>query len=236
MIAMTVDTEWCPDSVIEDTISLLESYDVSATLFSTHNDSVATAEHERALHPNLFDEERNERAVIDDIAAHYPDASGIRTHGLYVHSPLRNVYPEFGLTYESNYIEYLRDGIKPFWLFDGVLQFPIYFMDDMWLRTRADEGHLPDPGTLLDGGGLQVYDFHPVHVFLNTPKIEYYQTHKEYYDDPEYLRERRAEGPGVRDLFVELLAEIERRDESTRTLGELDEAFRAENDLSDIRI
>jgi hypothetical protein len=54
MISMTIDLEWCPTPIIQDTIQLLDEFDISATLFSTHNDKMQVEEHERALHPNFL--------------------------------------------------------------------------------------------------------------------------------------------------------------------------------------
>ena len=235
MISMTVDTEWCPDPVIEDTVALLDRYGVEATLFSTHDDGVDAPSHERALHPNFLDAD-SEEAVLAEVAADFPDAEGLRSHAMYVHSQLRDLYPEYGITFGSNYMQYLVEDIRPFWLLDGVIQFPVYFMDDMWFRSRASTKRLPDIESLLSGEGLKVFDFHPVHVYLNTPTQEYYQNHKDDYQDSAALQEARAEGPGVRDLFVALIKEIERTGRETKTLGDLAAEFRVSNDPDDISI
>jgi len=236
MIAMTIDTEWCPDAVIEDTLSLLNRYGIEATLFSTHPDGLAADSHERALHPNFLQEGIPEREVLATVAEHYPEATGIRSHSMYVHSRLRELYPEFGLQYESNYMQYLVEGIEPFWMLDGIVQLPVYFMDDMWFRSRSDHGNLPAIDTLLTGEGLKVFDFHPVHVYLNTVDVEHYRANRDQYDDPEALRSGRSDGPGVRDLFQGLLKTVSEADVTVRTLGELFESFADRHPESEIHI
>lgn len=223
-IVITVDTEWSPDPVLTNIVSLLDQYDVSATLFSTHDDTVTTDGHERGLHPNFF-KDKSEDEVLRDIATDFPEAIGLRSHGMYIHSALRSAYPEFDIQYESNYMQYLVEDLQPFWLLDEVIQFPVYFMDDFWLRSRESRRTLPDVGSLLDTPGMKVFDFHPIHVFLNTPTIGYYQQNKKYYDQPERLREERTSGPGVRELFINILEYIEKHDTQTKTLGDIARSF-----------
>ena len=224
---MTIDLEWCPTPIIQDTIQLLDEFDISATLFSTHNDKMQVEEHERALHPNFFDQEDDDEVVISELYDMFPMANGIRSHGLYIHSRLRSAYPE-SITYESNYIQYLEPNISPHWMHQQIVQFPIYFMDDMWLRTN--DNHEPvDTSTLVNKEGLKVFDFHPVHVYLNTSTITEYEHAKQHYDSPEKLETLRTDEYGVRDLFTALLAEIDARQLSVAPLGEIMESFAREN-------
>ena len=232
-VVVTVDTEWCPDAVIADTVELLDAHDVPATLFSTHADGVTARGHERALHPNFLADETTEAEALESVAEAYPSATGLRAHGMYVHSPLRARYDEFGLGYESNYAAYLVAGLEPFWMFDEVVQFPVYFMDDTWLRLRDDPDTLPGVDSLLAGSGLRVFDFHPVHVYLNSPDIDYYQARKDVYHEPDRLREERYDGPGVRDLFVALLERLSGTD--VRTLDDLASSFRETTPYDSLR-
>lgn len=233
-VVVTIDTEWCPDTVIADTVGLLDDHGVSGTLFSTHDDGVNTAGHERALHPNFLADDTAEADALASVARAYPDATGLRSHGMYVHSPLRREYGTYAIEYESNYAAYLVEDLNPFWMFGEVVQFPVYFMDDTWLRLRDDPDALPSVDELLCGPGLQVLGFHPVHVYLNTPDIDYYQERKDAYDDRDRLREERYEGLGVRDLFVAVLKRLETSGES-RTLGELARAFRETTPYESLR-
>lgn len=223
-VVVTVDTEWCPDTVIADTVDLLDAHDVPATLFSTHADGIDAGRHERALHPNFLAADTGEAEALDAVATAYPAATGLRAHNMYVHSPLRSHYGEYDLWYESNYAAYLVDDLEPFWMFGEVVQLPVYFMDDTWLRLRDDPEALPSVDVLLTGPGLRVLDFHPIHVYLNTPDIDYYRAHKDRYDDPDRLADARYDGLGVRDLFVAVLDRL--ADREVRTAGALAAAFR----------
>lgn len=216
MISLTVDTDWAPSSVIQDTISLFEEYGHEVTVFSTHDDGLELDSHERAIHPNFLDKNSNDEAVLADLCDTFPDAVGTRSHSLYTHGGLQALYPEYDLTYESNYMMYRESNLHPFWMGHRFVQVPIYFMDDVWMHR---EQTLPDSDALCATPGLKVFTFHPVHVYLNTPNLEYYETHKDNYQDPEALRRARYDGDGVRVLLRELLDAIERRDEEVRRVG-----------------
>jgi hypothetical protein len=219
VIVITIDIEWAPDHVLADTLQLLDEYNISATLFSTHNDGKKTTDHERALHPNFL-KEKEESDILADLNSLYPNAKGLRSHGMFVYTNLRNSYPEFGIEYESNYMQYRVSDLEPFWMPDGTLQFPVYWMDDQWLSLR--DSALPDISNLMSGRGLKIFDFHPPHVCYNTPSHDYYENHKEeYFEASTSVDQMRAKEDGVRDIFVKILEYIEENKEETATLGEL---------------
>src|SRR5947209_7150069 len=86
MLAVTLDVDWAPDKIVDEVISVLDSYRVPATLFCTNfskdvsgnSSSLAGRFHERheiALHPNFqnigaYDE------VWNAILELYPYAKG----------------------------------------------------------------------------------------------------------------------------------------------------------------
>ena len=221
MIAISMDVEWATPQVIRDSLDLLSEYSVPATLFSTHDDGFDADPHERALHPNFLDDDTPE-AVLSDLSAFYPDAVGTRSHAMYTYSGLRSLYEEHGLMYESNYMMYGVNGIQPFEMTRDVVQLPVYFMDDTWLRRSRGSDAIPDPESLISGPGLKVFDFHPPHVAFNTPSISYYEENKDaYWDEVTDLRDLRSADPGVRDLFVRLLEHVDDHDVETRLLGDI---------------
>ena len=101
------------------------------------------------------------------------------------------------------------------------MQFPIFFMDDFVLKNhkfiseRIDDLLIPE--TLADGSpGLKVFDFHPIHIFLNTRSQEHYSDCKKYYHEPRELEKRRHKGRGIGTLFEELLSLISSKKASQR--------------------
>lgn len=218
MISITLDLEWATRPVLRETLDLIDQYDVSMTLFSTHDDDLEIDDHERALHPN-FDKEESVSEIMTSLTSLYPNATGLRSHQMLISCPLRTEFVEYGIEYESNYMAYEVEGLAPFMMPEGTLQFPVYWMDDVWFRNDAEP---VDPSTLLNPSGLKVFDFHPPHICFNTPSARYYETHKEeYWADDADVERLRAEEYGVRDVFTSLLSYIERHNIETYTLGEL---------------
>jgi len=229
VVVLTIDTEWTPDKLIRNAADILNEYGVSATFFSTHDDGVSLDNHERGLHPNFFEDSISEEEVFEDISQLYPEATGSRSHGLYIHSGLRNLYPEHGISYESNYMMYGESGLHPFYMYDDVVQLPIYFMDDMWMRRGAKDF---DVGDMLDKPGMKVLAFHPSHIYMNSHSIEFYEEQKEYYHDPKKLRENRYDDEGVTVLFRDILENIEEEGRETLTAKEASQRFRDSNEYN----
>jgi len=210
--------EWSTEPVIEDVLSIIQDYDIDCTLFSTHDDGLSVGGHERALHPNFL-VQKPESEVLDDIASKYPQAIGLRSHSLYAHSQLRSLYSKHDIVYESNYMMYRENGISPFTMPDGTLQLPIYFMDDVFLRHTAGDVSIM-PRNLLTEIGLKVLVFHPTHICYNTPSIDFYENNKqEYYNADTNIEDLRAEGYGVREVFIDILNWIDKQNNDTKTMS-----------------
>src|SRR2546426_792687 len=90
MLAVTLDVDWAPDKIVDEVISVLDSYRVPATLFCTNfskdvsgnSSSLAGRFHERhevALHPN-FQHTGTYDEVWDALLKLYPAAKGWRSH------------------------------------------------------------------------------------------------------------------------------------------------------------
>ena len=225
MISITSDVDWAPSPVIEDMVDLLDDYNVRGTIFSTHDDGLALDDHERGIHPNFFKDmggeqltDKSQRAVLEEILEIFPEATGTRSHCLYTNSLLQFLYPDLGIQYESNFLMELQTGLEPFWMGDYVLQFPIYWEDDVWMRSDRTP---PDAGELIAPAGLKVFNFHPFHVYMNSPSMEYIEEMDVDSSDPNSMLECRYEGDGARTIFKDLLVNLEKSDEEVKPLGEL---------------
>jgi hypothetical protein len=111
--------------------------------------------------------------------------TGIRTHSAYHSHFLEVCLSELGFKYTSNTSRLFLDGTVPVRLAWGCWELPIYYMDNLDLtmvKHWRHLGHQPfSRAALLQalaGDGLYVFDFHPLHVCLNTPTLEYYLQHQ----------------------------------------------------------
>lgn len=53
--------------------------------------------------------------------------------------------------------------------------------------------------------GVKVFDFHPIHIFLNTESLDRYERTRPYHQNPSELIKHRYKGYGTRNRLIELL-------------------------------
>ncbi|MCA9578859.1 MAG: hypothetical protein R3B40_01590 [Polyangiales bacterium] len=234
---ISFDIDWAHPEVLADTVRLVESRGLSCTFFCTH-EGIELPGHERALHPNYRlggdtmraydgppDDERIFRHVVARTKSFCPEAVGARSHCLFYDSSLMAVYAEQGIEYDSTYALPMASGLEPVWKERDIVEMPIYYMDHIDMMgglTGFDIRGLP-----LSQPGLKVFDFHPIHVFMNTPSEAFYAENRAYQRDPDALLARRYQGKGVRTIFEQLLDHVAGGSVTHSTLGEVNRLVRS---------
>lgn len=218
MFAISIDLDWAPDEVIRFTFELLAQYRIRVTVFCTH--PVEVKHHEVALHPN-FEREGTPEQHIRALQQSYPEAQGVRSHALHINSRLYQLYRQLGLVYSSSYYMF-GQRVEPFRTVAGMIELPIFFEDDLYFLEHGNmDIRMQDLD--LNGSHLKVFNFHPIHIFMNTSSTEHYHDWKTHYQDVTKLREWVGEKRGTRDFFLETLEYISTRGIETKTLGEIAE-------------
>ena len=223
MIALTLDTDWAPVELVRDAVELIRSRGCKVTVFCT--DRLDIEADEIALHPNFTDLTDLE-TPIRALKEIYPEARGLRSHALFFTERFRPLYEQFDIAYDANAMQYLAAESRVTRIARNTVSIPLFFMDrfhmemdrDAARRWRLDRLPLARPG-------LKVFDFHPIHLFLNTPSVAWYERAKPHYHNPEQLRQHVAEGPGARRLLIELLDWIGANHRPTYTLSEIARAY-----------
>lgn len=200
MYALSIDLDWAPSEALDFTLDILHSYGVRATIFCTHPAKIGN--HEAAIHPN-FEKAAEPAELIRELQEAYPTARGVRSHALHINSRLYQLYRQMGLQYSSSYYMY-NQKVRAFPTVAGMVEVPIFFEDDLYF-IEHDNIHLALNNLDLDGTHLKVFNFHPIHVFMNTYSSEYYQKWKPYYQDAAELKTRMESKPGTRDMLISLL-------------------------------
>ncbi len=221
MLAITFDIDWAADEIIQYTVNFLQDHGVKATLFATHKSdylqSLDNNLYEIALHPN-FNQDTNYFKIIKDLKNIYPDAIGIRSHSLFQSSDILKFIICNDLKYEVNTFVPQTSGLHPFIRMKGLVSLPFCWEDDyhflMGFPWHFSCMH-------IDIIGLKIYNFHPMHVFMNTNSIEHYNRFKMFYQEPSNLRKYRNKGSGVQTIFIELLKHIAKNNLPTYTCAEI---------------
>lgn len=217
-VFITIDVDWAHDAILEYAIDIFERHDLSVTWFLTHKTGLLerireNPKFELGIHPNfnplLKGDITNGSSAIEvfckllDIA---PEAKSFRSHSLLQSSPLLNIAKEIGLTHDANsYIPH-SSGIElaPWTHWNGLIRVPHFWEDDVCWQ----DGFKAPPSALLSSPGLKVFDFHPIHIFLNTDSDQRYSQARSAYHDPEALIGFRNQGYGTKNFLCDLLSMI----------------------------
>jgi len=217
---LTLDIDWAHDEVLNDTIELVQKYQVSATWFVTHKTPVLerlkeNTKFELGIHPNFnfllqgnHDAGRTAKDVIQRCLAIVPDATAIRSHSMIQSSGLLEIFKECGLTHDANHFIPQHTGIqlKPWLLWNGLVRVPYGWEDDVHILYELGVPQKsPKEIALRKDTGLKVFDFHPIHVFLNTESLDRYERTRPLDQNPKELIKHRYQGYGTRNRLIELL-------------------------------
>jgi hypothetical protein len=229
---ITLDIDWAPDWIIEETVSILIENKIKATWFITHRTKAIDRLQnkpelfELGLHPNCLPGSthgNSEDEVLTHIRSLLPQAVSMRTHGLYQSSNfLRKAAKDFGVKNDVSLLLPGMHNIKPFQLKLGNVvlnRVPYFWEDGLEMLDERPSWSLSDPKH--HGPGLKVYNFHPVHIFFNCPDSKHYSKVKAYCHDLRYLSPDDAKnfvyrGEGTKNFFLELVTYLSRVGSSRR--------------------
>lgn len=212
---LTFDIDWACDDVLSEVIELIDNAKVAATWFVTHKTPMLDRLRDNPLfelgiHPNFnfllnagSADKMSMEKVIDDLLELVPEATSIRSHSLTQNSQLQEIFKRKGLTHECNHLipEQAQIELKPWVLWNGLIKVPHYWEDDA-VCLYKENASIPD---LLERKGLKVFDFHPIHVFLNTELLDRYESTRAYHRDVSLLAKHRYQGYGTRSKLFEIL-------------------------------
>lgn len=211
-VFLTFDIDWAHDEVICDSLELVRSAQVGATWFVTHKTPLLADLKrepciELGIHPNFNsllngDSNTSSSAVIADCLSMVPDARTVRSHSLTQNERLVDQFRDAGLTHISNLFMPYGCGIqtRPFRVWDNMIMVPHSWQDNVALKMSMG---FPERSDFVSG--LHVFDFHPIHVFLNSESLERYERTRPLHQNPKELIKHRYEGYGTRSRLLELL-------------------------------
>jgi hypothetical protein len=211
-----MDMDWANDGVLADTIALAERLDVPVCMFVTHNTPMLTVLRAHPLftlgiHPNFLPQLNGQttktyRETIEEMLAFVPEAKIIRCHALVDATPILMMAKELGFKADMNLFIPFSSGIRlsPFRHFSGLVRLPFFYEDDAW---ALEPGHSsPEQHLSGDDPGLRIFNFHPIHLYLNMEDMDRYNRAKPYYHDFENLAGfvNQGQGFGARDFLLRI--------------------------------
>lgn len=218
-IFITFDIDWCSDEVLSHTLDIVEKYNIKATFFVTHETILlermrANSNIELGIHPNfnpLLNSDFRYGKNIDEIIEYYksivPEAVSIRSHSLTVSSPMLNAFEKYGLKYECNQFIPFNSEIElyPYKHINSIIRVPHFWEDDLHCLYQDSW----DVDIYLNYKGIKVFDFHPIHLYLNTEQIERYEKSREWHNCEENLPKYRYDEYGTHSFLIDLIKGID---------------------------
>jgi len=218
---ITIDTDWAPDYILEYCFKLISNKKIKATMFATNKskilDNLDKNRFKIGLHPNFSDFIHIEEE-IQRLKNMFPDAISLRNHSLCHSSHFFPVFNKMGIKFISNYLAPFCKNLTPIVQPFGVIEYPIYFMDDAYQMMYNKKNKYELSSLDLHSPGLKVFAFHPIHIYLNSDSVNEYEKIKKYYDNPQKLSQYINPNLGIRNLFQSLIEHISDNSIETFTL------------------
>ena len=174
-IFLTFDLDWCSDEVLSHTLDVIEQHNLQATFFVTHNTALLARMREN---PNI------------ELGIH-PNFNFL----------LLDSFAKSGLKFDCNiFIPFdSQIALKPWkhWN-DNIIKIPYFWEDDVHCIYKWSW----DINKFLQYQGIKVFDFHPIHIFLNTEDMRRYDNARPYLQDYGKLEKFvNNDSHGTRDFF-----------------------------------
>ena len=223
-IVITLDVDWAPDFAIDFAARLLLENNVHATWFVTHQSPALERlrQHpelfELGIHPNFLPGSTHGETpekVLDYCMGLAPEAVSMRTHSLVQSTPLlKHVLTQTPITTDVSLFLRRASFLCPVEFEVGgrtLIRVPYYWEDDFEMES-SNPCWRADP-LLADGEGLKVFDFHPIHIYLNSVSMGPYEELKLVSTSLIGASQTEADrfihaGLGTRSLFMELIGRL----------------------------
>jgi hypothetical protein len=214
MICLSFDTDHMDEARMRE---FLKRVDIpgAATFFCTQRyESLEATRHELCPHPFL-EQGRNWEEELRAKRDEFPQARGWRSHSCVFSHILAEQVGRLGYRYVSTHDDFGRPGPRPHRHCWGIWHMPIYYMDNLdFSRTRfwPDDGRPAFAPALIEQAvvddGIYVFDFHPIHLLLNSDSTDWYFKHRDRFLGGEPVERLNSSGYGVRSFYQDLRARM----------------------------
>lgn len=239
MYLITLDTDWAPDFVIRSVAEQLIEKKVKATWFVTHDsEGIRWLQRfgdlfEFGLHPNLAPNStqgNSVHSVMSSLRHILPASRIMRTHGLRQSTEfLKIATNEFGIEVDVSLFLPGAANLAPHTLplkngGGGLVRVPYFWEDDIECYQTTPVWNLNDSRYQVPG--LKVFDFHPIHIYLNSNSMKVYDILKRerslISNTPANLSAiTNLDTPGTGSLFAELIDYIEAKQGESYSISDI---------------
>ncbi len=237
MIILTFDMDWAPDWIMEDIADRLIKKEIPSTWLVTHETPFIK---KLLKYPSLFDigyhpdflrnsiEKKSVDSIMKKMKSIIPRRNIIRTHCLYQYTDLlRYLCTDHDIRVDLSVYLHLTQDIRSHFLNckDGkkLLRIPTFFEDDLFFGENTDWG-IKELG--IEREGLKVFNFHPIHIALNSKDYRGYSELKEETHDLKLVKKEQINKffnneKGIESLFSQLIEFMEKNRDKVKSLPDI---------------
>lgn len=235
-IFITFDMDWANDDILNETLEILDKENIKVTFFITNY--INNIEYlkknnkfELGIHPNfnqLFDKKSDISAdeILSRVKNIVPEATSLRSHCLTQSSFLMDKFIDYNITHETNALIPIYSNMHcyPYKDYSGIIKVPFMWEDDcncLDIKNNYIDGWGIDDK--LNRKGLKIFNFHPVHVFLNTENLNRYRSSKIYYNDVNKLKNYQfnSDEYGTKCFLKNLIKRAKEREMEFKLINEI---------------
>jgi polysaccharide deactylase WbmS-like protein len=233
---MTSDQDWAPSWAAQSLLDCLNNFDVPTHFFRTNSCPVLDKAHKQSSitqgwHPNFRANSthgKTPQAVLKTMEELFPSCSTIRSHCFHEDSEIWELLTDYDLIADSQIATNLQIGLIPLIHWSGLMRFPIYCEDDIYLHHFGPSLPFEPLAQTLLTPGLKIFNFHPSFFALNAPSKEYYdQVRGRFFQSLEPDENLIYHGRGCQTILIEILTYLQKNGSAFITFPELVEKTRS---------
>jgi hypothetical protein len=230
LFVLTADVDWASDHCIDALATFAHERGVIPTLFVTHDSPAIAALRgqesiECGIHPNFLpgsSHGADPGEVIAHMLAIVPKPIASRNHRYAETSEIAGKLAAAGLRVDSNVCLFLQPGLRPLYLWSGVMRLPCFWEDDVhW--ERGFDWDFARLRKMFFRPGLKILSVHPFMFALNIPDAVFYARQKQHIPtlDAASARQLRFQGNGPATFLAELIDAVRQEGLAFTTMSAL---------------
>ena len=236
VFCITTDIDWASEDVLKLFFERIEEYEFDLDIFTTHNSKVIdertqSSKYTLYPHPNFCENSShgsNKQEVIDFITNFIPNAKGIRMHRYGTEGMIEyKLKDDYDYKFISNAVEFLNPNIKPSISPSGMISFPIFFEDGIYLKQKMDLNFSKNKHW-FETKGLKIINIHPIDFVLNSPSYDYMRKVRDSVSREEYnnltfntINKLKNKKKGINNFVVDIFDFIRQNNYITLSLNQL---------------
>ena len=217
VFCFTSDIDWASEIVMDKYFQIINPFKLKPTLFLTHESTITDcySHHiDKGLHPNFLNESshgNNFKDVINHIRKIDKNTKAVRSHRAFEVTDTSHLLYENDFRYSSNCITVLQPEIKPVLHESKLINFPVFFEDGTHLYNELNL----DFTKYIDSfktPGIKIISFHPMHLVLNSPSLQYMRDIKNFFTREQYnnisienITNIENRGIGIRNTILDII-------------------------------